>query len=120
MAMMFDKDALYIAAYVKDKSPMMNRHDPMADAARAWDGDSCQVRLMLDPKLGFPLKFYKARNSADHDQIIHLMLWYYTDRKEPALQMDYGIRHKPPKTQYNPVGVVSKLFSKRLHPAYQL
>ena len=54
-AMMYDKDALYLSAVVRDPTPMMNRHDPQVDADRAWDADACQFRLTLDPKMGYPV-----------------------------------------------------------------
>ena len=53
-AVMYDADALYVAAKVKDLSPLMNRHNPGADADKAWMGDCCQFRLVTDRRQPFP------------------------------------------------------------------
>src|ERR1044072_4932953 len=47
-AMMYDAEALYLCAEVRDPSPMMNRHDPQGDADKAGDADACQFRMILD------------------------------------------------------------------------
>lgn len=47
-AVMYDDDALYLGAEVKDPSPMLNRHSPAADADKAWKGDCTQFRLVTD------------------------------------------------------------------------
>ena len=57
-AMMYDAEALYLSAVVKDPSPMLNRHDPKVEPDRAWDADVCQIYLCTDPALGFPVEKY--------------------------------------------------------------
>ena len=54
-ALMYDEQALYLSAVVRDTSPMMNRHDPWVDGHKAWNADACQLRMVLDPKQGFPI-----------------------------------------------------------------
>src|SRR5262249_39688344 len=40
-----------------------------------------------------------------NDQIVHMSLWYYTDRKEPNLQLSYGMTYSPPRANYPKGGV---------------
>ncbi len=54
-AMMYDDEALYISGVVRDPSPMMNRHDPNVDPEKAWDADVCQIYMVLDPSMGYPV-----------------------------------------------------------------
>ncbi len=83
-AMMYDTDAVYLSAIVRDTSPMMNRHDPNVDPDKAWDADVCQLFMSLDPALGYPIN--KASfNRDESDKMCTLMLWHYTDRKEANL-----------------------------------
>jgi hypothetical protein len=106
-ALMYDAEALYISGVVRDPTPMMNRHDPKVNGDTAWEADAFQFRLCLDPKLGYPLNEGQAFTSAakSNHQLVHLLLWYYTDRKEPNLQLSYGMTYSPPKANY-PKGVV--------------
>ncbi len=99
VALMYDAEALYIAAAVKDLTPLQNRHDPQTRAGRAWEADALQLRLALDPRLGYPLNV-----TGTNDQVAHLVLWYFTDRKEPCLRILDGMRYAPPKAF--PRGVV--------------
>ncbi len=109
-AMMYDNDALYIGAKVKDTSPMMNRHNPAADADKAWMGDCLQVRLVTDRRLPFP--FLKGSlggieaTGAEVGQPLHLMIWYFTDNKEPALQIHKSMALQPVRAEWGPHGVV--------------
>ena len=94
-AAMCDKDALYLAAHFVDDTPMMNRHDPKVEPNLGWAGDCLQVRLATDPRLGWPLSLseYSAQQNdprARSDRICHLTMWYFTDRREPVLQMQCG------------------------------
>lgn len=99
-AMMYDEHALYIGAKVRDDSPMMNRHDPRASAASAWDGDACQVRMVLDPSQGYPVNDSSKVNVRPNNQMVHMLLWYYSDRQEPNLQLSYGMTYDAPKAGY--------------------
>jgi hypothetical protein len=51
---MYDVEALYIGADVNDPSPMMNMRGPSTDPFQAWNADSCQFRLTVDPAVGYP------------------------------------------------------------------
>jgi hypothetical protein len=107
IALMYDAEALYVSGVVRDPTPLLNRHDPKVDGDRAWDADAFQFRLCLNPKLGYPVNEGQAYTSAakPNDQLVHLLLWYYTDRKEPNLQLSYGMTYSPPRANY-PKGVL--------------
>ena len=97
-ALMYDADALYVCGEVRDSTPLMNRHDPQVEPDWAWDADVCQFRLVLDAAQGYPVN--EGGGGVDNDQMAHMMLWYYTDRKEPCLQVKYGMNYKLPKAGY--------------------
>ncbi|MGD0090132.1 MAG: hypothetical protein ABSE73_09445 [Planctomycetota bacterium] len=106
-ALMYDKEALYLSGDVRDPSPLMNRHDPKVDGDKGWDADACQFRMILDPAQGFPVN-QGSFNPVDNDQMAHLILWYYTDRKEPCLQLHLGMNYKVPRPEWAPHGVVPR------------
>jgi hypothetical protein len=101
-ALMYDEDALYVGAEVKDPNPMMNRHDPKVEPGRGWDADACQIRLALAPDMGFPLNYGKGDKQAN---VAHLTLWHYTDAGKPCMQMQYGFYRSPERW---PSGVVPR------------
>ena len=70
-AMMYDREYLYVAAQVRDPTPMMNVH---GDGYSAWHGDHLAVRLIAAPAP-------KAYNRFDKEQRSHAMyldFWYET------------------------------------------
>src|SRR5262249_31403815 len=103
VALMYDAEALYVSGVVRDPTPMMNRHDPKVEGDKAWNADAFQLRLCLDPRLGYPLQ--QPTPPRPNDQLVHLLLWYFTDRKEPNLQLAFGMTYAPPRAGY-PKGVV--------------
>jgi hypothetical protein len=107
IALMYDEAALYVSGVVRDPTPLRNRHDPKVAGDKAWDADAFQLRLCLNPKLGYPLHEGQAFTPAarPNDQLVHLLLWYYTDDEEPNLQLSYGMTYSPPRANY-PRGVV--------------
>ncbi len=94
-AMMYDKDALYVGAVVRDRTPMMNRHDPAVDPMWAWDGDSCQFRLTLDPAMGYPINIGWGNGAMENMNVVHLTLWQYTDKQQPCLQVSGSMKYQP-------------------------
>ncbi len=111
-ALMYDDDALYLGADVNDPSPMMNRQDPLSNPDKAWDADSCQFRLTIDPTVGYPIKEdafrYRGKDPQvdTRDDIVHLTLWHYTDKQEANLQMYVGMSYRNPRPQWQPGGLV--------------
>ncbi len=117
-ALMYDKKALYVSGVLRDPSPMMNRHDPWVDAHKAWDADACQFRIVTDAGLGYPVNesaFTYSRAGAPKDTkdaIKHLTLWYYTDRREPNLQLHLGMGYRLARPEWGPHGAVPNKFFK--------
>jgi len=113
-ALMYDADALYLGAVVRDPNPMMNRHDPEVDAHKGWDADSCQFRLVVDPAAGYPVSessfTYRGKNPKKdtRDDIVHLILWYFTDKQEANMQMHRGMGYRVPRPAWAPHGLVPK------------
>jgi sugar lactone lactonase YvrE len=91
-AMMYDREALYISSRVADPTPMLNKADPAVNPDFGWDGDAFQLRLCLDPGLGYPLKIGNYDRSPS-DMLVHMTLWYYTDKKQPVLHLKYGMNY---------------------------
>jgi hypothetical protein len=91
-AFMYDNDALYISSRVKDPSPMLNLADPAVNPDFGWDGDAFQLRLSLDPGLGYPLKIggYDRNPS---DMLVHMTLWNYSEKNKPVLHLKYGMNY---------------------------
>jgi hypothetical protein len=109
-AMMYDADALYLGAVVRDPSPMMNRHDPKVDGDKGWDADACQFRMTLDPAMGYPIQIGYGNGDMANPAVIHLILWYYTDKQLPCLQMHASMNYKSPRPEWAPFGVVPAEF----------
>ena len=111
-AIMYDKDALYVSGQVNDTTPMINRQDPRLAGDTGWDADSCQFRITLDPSRPYPDKenvftYRSDKTLVDtRDDIKHVTLWYYTDRKEPVLQIKTGMRYRTVPASWAPFGVV--------------
>ncbi len=101
-AVMYDAEALYLGADVNDPSPMMNMRDPRTDPMQGWNADSCQFRLTIDPKVGYPIldessfKYSGKKDQDTRDDIVHLTLWYYTETGEPQLAMQRGMTYREP------------------------
>jgi hypothetical protein len=110
-AMMYDGEALYICGRVRDTSPMMNRHDPRTNPEKAWDADVCQIFFSLDPDEEYPLGYSKFNKAHAEVPVGTMMLWYYTDRKEPCLAMFQGMRfNKPLQPELGERGVIDEKY----------
>jgi hypothetical protein len=75
VAAMYDENYFYISARFKDKTPMINHVDPIAEAGCGWRSDCVQLRLWADPEK--PI----GKNGA---RITHIDGYYFTDKKIPA------------------------------------
>lgn len=91
-AMMYDAEALYIASRVKDPTPLLNRADPAVNPDFGWDGDAFQLRLCLDPALGYPLKI-GGYDRTPNENLVHMTLWRYTESGKPVLHLKYGMNY---------------------------
>lgn len=87
LAVMYDKEALYVSAVVRDASPMMNRHDPKVDPEKAWDADVLQIWYSLDPDLPYPVRASEFEKHTTLPPVATMFLWYFSDRQEPNLAL---------------------------------
>lgn len=108
-AIMYDDRALYLSAIVKDITPMMNRHDPYVEPGRGWDADSCQFRIVLDPDIGYPVNSSTWQPKMI-DKLLHLTLWYYTDKNQPVLQIYKTMKYLPIREKWKGGVVPEKEF----------
>lgn len=107
-ALMYDGEALYVAGDILDDSPMVNRHSPEGAGNKAWDADSVQFRICVDPGLGYPVVEDKRTPDAEaEDALVHMLFWYYTDREEPNLQLHTSMKYHEPE-QAGKFGVMPK------------
>lgn len=95
-ALMYDKEALYVSAVIRDPSPMINRHDPKVDPDWGWDADCCQFRIVVDASQGWPVQQGLGANAPPNEQMLHMTLWNYTDRKEPVVHLVTGMGYVAP------------------------
>ncbi len=109
LSMMYDDDAMYLAAWVKDSTPMVNRYDPKAMADKAWKPDVCQFRLVTDPAVPFNEKLSeftdKLKDGVQKEQPVQVQLWYYTDEKKPCLMVTHNFKYEPIRPEWGPHGV---------------
>ena len=92
LAMMYNANALYVAAQFVDDTPMVNLHDPRVEPDNGWAGDCLQVRLSSDPAAKYPLVADTFASKGD-DRICHLTMWYYTSGNEPVLDIRYSMAY---------------------------
>ena len=81
LGLMYDAQALYVAAHVADHTPLRNRHDPAVEPDKGWAGDALQLRLCSDPKAPYPLP------NGNGDRIVHLTMWQFAERKLPVRRL---------------------------------
>ena len=67
---MYDAAALYLGFHFKDKTPLVNHLDPKLEPYNGWRSDCVQMRLWTD-------------------QVLHVDAYYYTDDKQPVVQINY-------------------------------
>lgn len=92
-ALMYDRDALYVSLRAADPSPMMNRNDPAVNPDYGWDADAFQLRLCLDPAMGYPINIGWGQGAMASDNLVHMTMWYYTDTGKPVLHLKYGMNY---------------------------
>lgn len=104
-AMMYDKDFLYIAARVKDPTPMMNNYSFGGEASKAWDADAIQIFLLSNPDLKSDASIQTgSRMSAEDQQFVTTFwMWYSTQDEAPGFYSLYTLQYQNPTL--NPPGV---------------
>ena len=88
---MYDEEAIYIGARVRDDTPMNNLHGPEGDAQWAWNADAMQFRFFTDPSVG-PTVF---REKGKTYPVAHLLLWYFSLEEKPCMKLSFGYRFRP-------------------------
>ena len=84
VALMYDRDALYLGATVSlPNRPLKNPNNP-TDAF--WNGDVLELRLAADPNLPAPLN-----NAVDSDRVAHLTMWKNSETGADFLNVTYGV-----------------------------
>lgn len=71
-AAMYDARYLYLCFHFNDRTPLVNHIDPRQEPDGGWKADAVQVRIQTD-------------------RIAHITAWYYTDAREPAMHIHYGL-----------------------------
>ena len=51
VAMMYDKEFLYIGGVFRDPTPLRNAHAFAGEPSMSWNADALQVRLLANPDL---------------------------------------------------------------------
>lgn len=113
IATMYDDEAFYISGQIADPTPMMNKHDPNVNPKNAWNADAVQFRLVTNPTVKYPVTDestfkYKGDDAPKdtRDDIIHMLLWHYTDDGNAYLQIEKGMSYRQADPEWNPDGLV--------------
>ena len=94
-AIMYDDQALYLGAIVRDPTPMMNANAPETDGDKGWDGDALQFRMCVDPTKQYPPSDASWLKANEHDlSLVSLTMWYYTARRQPNLVVQRGLGYE--------------------------
>lgn len=102
--MRHDAGAFYLAAHIKDPSPLHNNIDPAMDGERGWRGGGLQVRLSLDRAIGWPVdasspSYYRMRNleptseqiaRAGNKLLVSMTLWHHEPSATACLHLATG------------------------------
>lgn len=105
MAMMYDKDALYVAGQWKDPTPMVNNYAFGGEVASAWNADAIQIRFVSNPEIRSRASTMTgARMDAEEQKFVnHITLWYSTQDQKAGYQATYTLGYKD--SVLNPPGV---------------
>ncbi len=89
-ALMYDAQNLYLAARVKDATPLKNSYEPLD--GRYWEGDCLQFRLAADPTLPKPLPDEgKGLSPEQLAKVMHIGLWHHHPSGKDCLQVEAGM-----------------------------
>jgi len=104
-AMMYDAEALYVGAHVKDPTPMVNNYALGGEVNMSWNADAVQLRLISDPSIQSSASLQTGgRMSAEEQKYVcHMTLWYSTLEKKAGLYVCYTLNFQD--GQVNPPGV---------------
>jgi ferric-dicitrate binding protein FerR (iron transport regulator) len=114
--MLYDDDALYLAAHVRDPYPMRNTIDPRLEAAETRKCSGVSVRLSTDRSMGWPAIgnapiYFSSRQheptaderaASENTRLSHLFLWHHAPSGKACLRLFQGMTFRQP--QINPDG----------------
>ena len=103
---MYDDQAFYLGGEVKDPTPMVNMHDPDMNPGFGWDADAMQFRIYLKPQYPGTESGYDSKGEYN---IVSFLLWYFTGKQDPVLNLSYSMKFLPPKQGWKG-GVVPREF----------
>jgi DNA-binding beta-propeller fold protein YncE len=104
-AMMYDSDALYVGAHVKDPTPMVNAFAFGGDYGMSWNADAIQLRFLAEPG-GASVATLQTGGHITPDldsRINHITLWYSTADRKAGCYIVRTLGFKDPSL--NPPGV---------------
>ncbi len=93
-AMMYDAEALYIGAHVKDPNPMNNHYSFADDPGMAWNADAVQIRFISNPAVKTTASLQsggQGLSAEDARYICHMTLWYSTLDEKPGFSICYTL-----------------------------
>ena len=104
-AMMYDADALYIAAQVKDPTPMVNHYTFGGEYDMSWNADAVQLRFLAFPgaKSEGSLQTGGHIPPEENACINHITLWYSTLDQKAGYFASHTVNFREP--ELNPAGV---------------
>jgi hypothetical protein len=93
MAMMYDKDFVYVGGHWKDPTPMRNVNHFGGDVANAWNADAIQIRFISDPAVKSDASnITGGRMPAEQQKFVnHINLWYSTQDKKAGYEARYTL-----------------------------
>lgn len=96
VAMMYDKEYVYIGGVWKDPTPMMNMNHFGGDVQNAWNADAIQMRFVSDPGIRSDASTVMGgRMPAEQQQFVnHINLWYSTQDQKAGYQACYTLGYK--------------------------
>ena len=107
-AMMYDKDALYVGARVKDPTPMTNNYAFGGQVDMSWNADAIQFRFISNPAIKSRASLQSGGKMSKEDQqfVNHVTLWYSTLDRSAGFFICHTLGFKDPSV--NSPGVEGK------------
>jgi hypothetical protein len=93
VAMMYDKDFLYVGGQWKDPTPMRNVNHFGGDVQNAWNADAIQIRFVSDPDIKSDASNITGGRMPPEQQkfVNHINLWYSTQDEKAGYQASYTL-----------------------------
>lgn len=107
-AMMYDAKFFYVAARVKDPTPMINNYAFGGQVDMSWNADAIQMRLISNPEIKSQASLQTGGRMSQGDQqyVNHITFWYSTQDKKAGIFICYTLGFTD--RQVNPEGVEGK------------